>query len=227
MKRHLTLIMILAGALVGTATGLLLFRSDLFRPAPPPRTEEPLKELSKAAPGAEPPRVRGTNEAAVTIEEFADFQCPPCRRLHPELKQIEAEYGSRLRVIFRHLPLSIHEHAVEAAHAAEAAGLQNRFWEMHDLLYERQRQWGAAADVRALFNDYARELGLDVERFKKEMDGAEAAERVASDQRRAQSIDISGTPTLFLNGREIATDDMSAEGIRAAINAALKGKGLQ
>lgn len=224
MKRHLTLIMILAGALVGTLTGLLLFRSDLFRPAPPPRTEQ-LKELSKAAPGAEPPRVRGTNEAAVTIEEFADFQCPPCRRLHPELKLIEAEYGSRLRVIFRHLPLSIHEHAVEAAHAAEAAGLQNRFWEMHDLLFERQRQWSEAADVSALFNDYARELGLDVERFKKEMGGAEASARVVLDQNRAQSVGISGTPTLFLNGREIAAEDMSPEGLRAAINAALNGKG--
>jgi protein-disulfide isomerase len=223
MKRHLTLIMILAGALVGTLTGLLLFRSDLFRPAPPPRAE-PLKELSKAAPGAEPPHVRGTNEAAVTIEEFADFQCPPCRRLHPELKQIEAEYGSRLRVIFRHLPLTIHEHAVEAAHAAEAAGLQNRFWEMHDLLFERQRQWSEAADVRPLFNDYARELGLDVERFKKEMGGAEAAARVVLDQNRAQSVGISGTPTLFLNGREIAAEDMSPEGLRAAINAALNGK---
>ncbi|HVG34516.1 MAG TPA: thioredoxin domain-containing protein [Pyrinomonadaceae bacterium] len=224
MKKHLTLIMILAGALVGTVTGLLLFRSELFRPAPTTPPAEPLKELAKAAPGAEPAHVRGSNEAIVTIEEFADFQCPPCRRLHPELKQIEAEYGSKLRVIFRHLPLSMHEHAEAAARASEAAGLQNRFWEMHDLLFERQRQWSEAGDVRSVFIDYAREIGLDVERFKKDMDGAEVGARVDSDKRRAQSVEITGTPTLFLNGREIAAEEMSAEGIRAAINAALKGK---
>lgn len=222
MKRHLTLIMIVAGALVGTLTGLLLFRSSLFRPAPPPT--EPLKELSKAAPGAEPPHVRGGGSATVTIEEFADFQCPPCRRLHPELKQIEAEYGSRLRVVFRHLPLSMHEYAWEAAKASEAAGLQNRFWEMHDLLFERQRQWSESAEARPIFVDYAREIGLDVERFKRDMDGSDVSGRVASDQKRAQSVEITGTPTLFLNGREIAAEEMSAEGIRAAINTALSGK---
>jgi protein-disulfide isomerase len=226
MKRHLTLIMIVAGALVGTVMGLLLFRPELFRRAPTVPPAEPLKELSRAVPGAEPPHVRGTNEAPVTIEEFADFQCPPCRRLHPELKQIEAEYGSRLRVVFRHLPLSMHEHAVEAARASEAAGLQNRFWEMHDLLFERQRQWIEASDVRSLFIEYAREIGLDAERFKRDLDGAEASGRVVSDQKRAQSVDITGTPTLFLNGREIAAEEMSAEGIRAAITAALKVKGL-
>ena len=213
--------MIVAGALVGTLTGLLLFRSDLFRSAPP---VEPLKELSKAAAGAEPPHVRGEAGAPVTIEEFADFQCPPCRKLHPELKKIESEYGNRLRVIFRHLPLSMHEHAMMAARAAEAAGAQGRFWEMHDLLFERQREWSDTADVRPLFIGYAREIGLDVERFTRDMDGTEAEARVLSDQKRAESVDITGTPTLFINGVEIPAEAMSAEGLRAAINAALKGK---
>ncbi|MBA3767861.1 MAG: thioredoxin domain-containing protein [Acidobacteria bacterium] len=221
MKRHLTLIMILAGALVGTVTGLLLFRSDLFRSAPP---AEPLKELSKAAPGAEPPHIRGEAGAPVTIEEFADFQCPPCRKLHPELKKIKDEYGTRLRVIYRHLPLSMHEHAIAAARASEAAAQQNRFWEMHDLLFEQQREWSAVKDVRDLFIGYARSLGLDVERFTRDMDGPEANARILSDQKRAESVDIRGTPTLFLNGRELPAESMSAEGIRAAINAALNGK---
>ncbi len=221
MKRHLTLIMIIAGALVGTLTGLLLFRSDLFRSAPP---AEPLKELSKAAAGAEPPHIRGEAGAPVTIEEFADFQCPPCRKLHPELKKIESEYGTRLRIVFRHLPLSMHEHAIAAARASEAAALQNRFWEMHDLLFERQREWSEAADVRNLFVGYARTLGLDVARFTRDMDGPEANARVLSDQKRAESVNITGTPTLFLNGLEIPAESMSAEGIRGAINAALNGK---
>ena len=208
-------------------TGLLLFRSDLFRSAPhAPPAVEPLKELSKAAAGAEPPHIRGEAGAPVTIEEFADFQCPPCRKLHPELKKIESEYGNRLRVIFRHLPLSMHEHAGEAARASEAAAEQGRFWEMHDLLFERQREWSEAANVRDIFIGYARSLGLDAERFTKAMDGPEVAARILSDQKRAESVDITGTPTLFINGLEIAAEAMSAEGLRDAINAALKGKTL-
>jgi protein-disulfide isomerase len=230
MKRHLTLIMILSGALVGTLTGLLLFRADLFRPSQPsPQPSQPVGDLSKASPGAEPPHVRGggagAGSAPVTIEEFADFQCPPCGRLYPELKRIEAEFSPRLRLIFRHFPLESHEHAEEAARASEAASAQGRFWEMHDLLFERQREWGAATDVRPLFNGYAQTLGLDVERFKRDMEGQESAARVLSDKQRGLSVQVSGTPTLFLDGREIPADSMSSEGIRDAIKGALSGKG--
>ena len=214
--------MILAGALVGTLAVLLLFRSQLFRPAP---AVETLRELSKAAPGAEPPHVRGEAVAVVTIEEFADFQCPPCRKLQPELKKISGEYGTRLRVVFRQRPLPIHEHAVTAARAAEAAALQNRFWEMHDLLFEHQREWSETADARSLFKDYARSVGLDVERFMQDMDGPEVSARILADQTRAESVNITGTPTLFLNGREIPAESMTAEKMRAAINAVLERLG--
>jgi protein-disulfide isomerase len=220
MKRHLTLMMIVAGALVGTLAGLLLFRSDLFRPSPPTAS---LRDLSKASVGAEPPHVRGAEQAAVTLEEFADFECPPCGALHPELKRMEAEYGARLRVVFRHYPLAMHAHAQEAARASEAAAAQNRFWEMHDLLFERQREWSGANDAKTLFIGYARSLGLDVEKFTRDMDAPETQARVLSDRRRGESVKISGTPTLFVNGLEVSEEAMSAEGIRATINAALKG----
>ena len=221
MKRHTTLIMIVAGALVGTLAGLLLFRSDLFRPSPPVAS---LRDLSKASPGAQPPHVRGTEQAAVTLEEFADFECPPCGALHPELKKIEAEYGARLRVVFRHYPLAMHPHAVEAARASEAAAAQNRFWEMHDLLFERQREWSGANDAKSLFIGYARTLGLDVERFTRDFDAPEIQARVTSDRQRGESVKISGTPTLFVNDLEISEDAMSVQGIRDTINAALEGK---
>jgi protein-disulfide isomerase len=158
------------------------------------------------------------------MEEFADFQCPPCGRLQPELKLIEAEYGTRLRVIYRHFPLPSHAHAAEAARAAEAAAAQGRFWEMHDLLFERQREWSETADVRPLFIGYAQTLRLDVERFKRDMDGQEAAGRVLADQQRGVSVDVTGTPTLFLNGREIPAESMTNQGIRDAINSVLNGK---
>jgi protein-disulfide isomerase len=222
MKRHLTLIMILVVALCGALAVLLLFRSELFRPAP---AVEPLRELSRAAPGAEPPHVRGDAGAAITIEEFADFQCPPCRKLQPELKKIRDEYGARLRVVFRQRPLPIHEHAASAARAAEAAALQNRFWEMHDLLFEHQREWSEAADARSLFSSYARSAGLDVERFMRDMDGPEVGARILADQTRAESVNITGTPTLFLNGREIPAESMTAEKMSSAINAVLDRKG--
>lgn len=212
--------MIVAGALVGTLAGLLLFRSDLIRPSPPPAT---LRDLSKASPGTEPPHSRGEGQATVTLEEFADFECPPCGALHPELKKIEAEYGARLRVVFRHYPLAMHAHAQEAARASEAAATQNRFWEMHDLLFERQREWSGANDAKTLFTGYARSLGLDVERFTRDMDAPETQARVLADRQRGESVKISGTPTLFVNGLEVSEEAMSAEGIRATINAALKG----
>ena len=221
MKRHLTLIMVLAGALVGTLTGLLLFRPDLFGPSPPVAT---VRDLSKASGGAASPHARGAEQAPVALEEFADFQCPPCGALHPELKKIEAEYGARLRVIFRHYPLAMHRHAQDAARASEAAAAQNRFWEMHDLLFERQREWSEAVDARTLFTAYARTLGLDTERFTRDMDSPEAQARVLADRQRGESVKIAGTPTLFVNGLEISEESMSAGGIRAVINAALDGK---
>jgi formate-nitrite transporter family protein len=222
MKRHLTLIMILAGALAGALTGLVLFRSDLLRPR---ASAERAADLSKASPGAEPPHARGADVAPVTLEEFADFQCPPCGRFQPELKLIEAEYGPRLRVVFRHFPLPSHEHALEAARATEAAAAQGRFWQMHDLLFERQREWSGAEDVLGLFKGYAREAGLDVERFTRDMDAPGASSRILSDQQRGQSAGVTGTPTLFVNGFEIPAEAMTNQGIRAAINAALNGKG--
>jgi protein-disulfide isomerase len=160
----------------------------------------------------------------VTIEEFADFQCPSCARLHAELKKIEGEYGTKLRVIFRNFPLpSMHEHAIDAARAAEAAGRQKRFWEMHDMLYEKQDVWKNEPDVQATYTEYARSLGLNAEQFKADMNAPAIIERVLADQARGRSLGVTGTPTLFLNGREVDPKTMSAEGLRAQIDAALAG----
>src|ERR1700730_5440965 len=111
--------------------------------------------------GAEPAHVRGDTNAPVTLEEFGDFQCQPCGDLSPILEKIEQDYGANLRVVFRQFPLAMHRHALNAACASEAAGLQGRFWEMHDLLYHERFDWPRAPDVRDVFNDYAKKLGLD------------------------------------------------------------------
>ena len=176
--------------------------------------------------GTEPIHVRGEAKAPVTLEEFGDFQCPPCGKLAGPTRQLEESYGSQLRVIFRQFPLvAWHAHAQEAALASEAAGFQGRFWEMHDLLYREQATWSKANDVRALFNGYAGMLGLNLDRFKTDIDGPEAKERVASDQKRGAALGVRSTPTVFVNDRQVPPP-VEAAGLRTAIDAALTAKSI-
>ena len=175
-------------------------------------------------PGAEPSHVRGSATAPVTLEEFADFQCPGCGLFYPVLKTIEGEYGSRLRVIFREFPLqSRHSHALAAAYAAEAAGMQGKFWEMHDLLYETQGAWEKAElDVGPIFEGYAGRIGLDVERFKRDQSSETVENRIFLDGLRAHSLGIQGTPAVYINGREIPYEEFgTVEALRASIEKAL------
>ena len=223
--------LVLVGAVVG---GALMFRSTRTEPSraagggladAPFTAATPTPRRGPPQPGAQPPRVRGETGAPVTLEEFGDFECPPCGRLHPELKKIEHDYGANLRVIFRHLPLTrIHKHARDAARAAEAAALQGRFWEMHDLLYENQAEWSAAADARAVFAGYARRLNLDTGRFLRDMDSMEVNSRITADLERANSLGITGTPTLLLDGRELS-ENWTLQSLRADIDAAIARSG--
>src|ERR1043165_1639420 len=127
--------------------------------------------------------VRGEAKAPVTLEEFGDFQCPPCGRVAKDLKEIEKDYGSRLRVVFHQFPLDMHPYARAAAIVSEAADRQHRFWEMHDMLYQEQETWSKAADVPALFREYAGKIGLDLERFEKDIKDPEVAAKVDADQK--------------------------------------------
>src|SRR5215471_7483185 len=138
MKRLIPFAIILIVLIVAATAGWVFLRSSRNQT----NSYEPPPDLTKEVKGAEPPHVRGNPNAPVTLEEFGDFQCPSCGSYYPELKKIEAEFGDKLKVIFRELPLlPMHEHALLAAQAAEAAGLQGKFWEMHDKLYENQAKW--------------------------------------------------------------------------------------
>ncbi len=220
MKRNLPLLIILSVLLVGFGAGIYLYRS--MTPTPGSKPPASNSNMPAPLPGADPPRVRGGANATVTLEEFGDFECPPCGLLHPELIKIEREYGDKIRVIFRQFPLQMHKYAYDAARAAEAAGMQNKFWEMHDLLYDKKEEWSLAPDPRALFADYARVLGMDEERFSRDLTGDMASMRVALDMRRGKSMGVQGTPTLFLNGKMMDAKDVTPEGLRLAINSALK-----
>lgn len=183
-------------------------------------------DAALVARGAEPPHVRGNPNAPVTLEEFADFQCGACGVYYPELKKIEAEFGDKLRVIFRERPLvPPHDHALIAAQAAEAAGLQNRFWEMHDKLYENQAAWSDARDLGPIFVDYAKQIGLNPDQFMKDLNGEAVAGRIFQDGKRAHSFGVNSTPTFFVNGKEAKDDQWKPEGLRAMIRQALSADG--
>ncbi len=129
-----------------------------------------------------------------------------------------------MRFVFRHFPLSSHKHAFTAAHAAEAAGLQGKFWEMHDMIYQNQMSWSPVDDARPIFLQYARALNLDLERFTRDMESPEVAARVRADSQRGSSLRVEGTPTIFINGRQLRPEAMTQEGLRMALDYVLGKK---
>jgi len=219
MKRYLPFVIVLGVALTTLGSGTLLYRAKRQQLKNIPEGESVLAKTNTA-----PAHIRGNPDAPVTLEEFGDFQCPPCGKFSEFVEELLKEYNPRLRLVFRNFPLSGHEHAREAALAAEAAGLQGKFWEMHDTLYREQDTWSKAPNVRELFESYAGTIGLDVDQFKKDMDGDKARERVDSDRALADFLGVKATPTLFINNRPVEPKDKNPEGVRATINAALNQK---
>lgn len=140
--------------------------------------------------------VQGVPEASYTLVEYGDYECPNCGRLFITISELRAELGEQLRLVFRHYPLlGIHPHAQQAAEAAEAAGAQGRFWEMHDMLFQNHDALGTR-DLRR----YAKQLSVDTERFRKELKNRTYEERVREDFRQGVINGVYGTPGLFING---------------------------
>jgi protein-disulfide isomerase len=154
----------------------------------------------------------------VTLEEFGDYQCPPCGALHPGLKKLKQEFGANLNFVFRNLPLTtIHKNALAAAQAAEAARMQDRFWEMHDFLYENQGLWQDDINPKAIFLKQAADLGLDTARFRRDMDDKQVQMRIDADADAAAQFGVSGTPTIFIDGLQLRPEVTNPEGIRKGI----------
>ena len=192
-------------------------------PTTAPQTAGPVFTYGRA--GAEPMHVRGDASAPVILEEFGDFECLPCSKLFPALEKLEREYDKRLVVVFRQHPLTkMHKYALDAARAAEAAGLQGKFWEMHDTLYRNRATWVPAVYVRPYLNEYAAALQLDVDRFKADMDGPAVARRIIADQERGDSLAVDRTPVVFVNGEKAIATDLTENGLRAMIEKALAAK---
>ncbi|PIR04482.1 MAG: disulfide bond formation protein DsbA [Candidatus Magasanikbacteria bacterium CG11_big_fil_rev_8_21_14_0_20_39_34] len=148
--------------------------------------------------------VSGNPNAPLTLVEYSDFQCPACKHYYPLVKQLVKSHENDLQVVYRHFPLeSIHEHALLAAQAAEAASLQGRFWDMHDILFNTQDIWVNDENPKERIIQYAESLRLDIDQFRNDMDSKEVTERVNRDINSGHKANISGTPTFFLNGVQI------------------------
>jgi protein-disulfide isomerase len=237
MKRYLPFIIIGSVLIAGVGGAAVMLRKPAVENPTPGNANavgsSPTTSPSSNTPsgpvlrGAVPPHAKGPENAPVVVEEFGDFQCPPCGAFHGEFKQVEAEYGSRIRFIFREYPLaSAHKHAMEAARAAEAADMQGRFWAMYDMLYDNQPMWSPMPDVKPIFINYARAIGLNVDKFTADMDSPQASSRITFDQERGSSMGVKGTPTLFIDGVEVKASDMTAAAVKTLIGAEFAKKGL-
>jgi len=164
-----------------------------------------------------------TSTAKAILIEYSDFQCPACASYYPLIKSMTEKFGAELTFVYRYFPLSqIHINAKTAALAAEAAGRQGQFWEMHDLLFDRQLDWAERLDAKEMFVRYARELGLDETLFIADLAKPELKEKIAASYREGEAIGVNSTPTLFLNGRKLSPPPSSVAGFEQLITAALK-----
>jgi protein-disulfide isomerase len=222
MKRYLPFIIVGAAALTALASGRLLCQT-----MEPNRLTIPADEMASGNRLAKSVHIRGNPEAVVTLEEFGDFECPNCAKLATFLDQLIKEYHPRVRLIFRNFPLPAHQLGRDAALAAEAAGLQARYWEMHDMLFREQAVWASATDPGMLFDTYAETIGLDLNRFRKDVKGDIVRQRIESDQVRATSLGVKTAPTLFVDKREMGPNDRTPEGVRRLVDQAVRAKTLK
>lgn len=188
---------------------------------PPKDTIDP--RIASAPPGAQPANMLGSPSATVTVEEFADYQCPTCAVTHPKMQELTKLYGNRIKFIYRSFPLTqIHAHAYEASVAAEAAGLQNKFWEMQSQLFSNQKDWSNSPEAGKMFESYAQNIGLDVEKYKNDIMGLATKARVDADMQRARAIGINATPSIYINGKPLAFEQFEIGQMRQIIDAELQ-----
>ncbi|OJU88284.1 hypothetical protein BGO17_04590 [Candidatus Saccharibacteria bacterium 49-20] len=169
---------------------------------------------------------KGSENNKILLIEYGDYQCPSCSGAYPNVNTLMEEYGDDVTLVFRNFPLTaIHPNARAAAAVAEAAGLQGKFWEMHDKLYVSQNDWSGldASKRTTVFNSYAQDLGLDMDKFNADVAGKEAGQKINFDMALGKSVDVAATPTFFLNGKKLddATSSAIVQGDLTAIKAQL------
>lgn len=174
--------------------------------------------------------VFGASNQKVLLIEYGDFQCPACGNMFPSVKQLKEQYKDKLTFVFRDMPLTnIHPNALAAATAAEAAGLQDKFYEMHDLLYQTQTNWANTNinDRAAFFENLAKQLGLDINKFKNDLTNPAIEQKIARDRSTAKHFNVTGTPAFILGGQKLPdTTGASGSILKKTVEDALKQAGL-
>lgn len=167
---------------------------------------------------------KGNNTKNVTLTVYGDFECPVCAQFFPVEKAVVDKYQDQISFRFAHFPLdNIHQNARAASRAAEAAGAQGKFFEMHDMLYERHSEWSESNDPLVIFSTYAQQLGLDVTKFKSDFASETTNSTINADLNEGNGLKVGGTPTYFLNGKQINNADISSvESFSAKIDEAIK-----
>ncbi len=158
---------------------------------------------------------------SVQLVEFGDYQCPSCGAAHPVVQKLLSEYNGKVTFIFRNFPLeTIHKNAMLAAKYAEAAAKQNKFWQMHDKLYESQSEWSEQVDPSGKFAEYASTLGINASQLKTDATAAAVTALIQRDMQDGNTVGITGTPTFYVAGKQVASNDYNS--LKAAIDAALR-----
>lgn len=219
----LALIGVVTVVIVGVAL-FLLMKSNPSSSVPDVVTDTKLLENTKRYEIATP-------SASVTVVEFGDYQCPACGAAYPETKQMLQDYSGKINFLFRNFPLPQHPYAQLGAEAAEAAGNQGKFWQMHDMLYENQTTWGNLEPGKAIPQDqvvstflgYAQSLGLDVNKFKTDLQNNQYQDLINKDIADGNSLGINSTPTFFVNGQRVVGAP-SYDELKSIINSKLPKK---
>lgn len=166
--------------------------------------------------------IKGPESARVTIVEFSDFQCPACRAVQPLIKGVVEQYPDDVRLIYRHFPLlDIHPNAMMASQASEVAADEGKFWEMHDLLYQRQDEWSIIRDQQELiskFGDYAQELEIDKQSLVEKIQSDEIRDRVVKDMALASQLRVNSTPTIYVNGQQLSAPQQLLTVVEQTLN---------
>lgn len=223
MRRAIPFVIIVGVLAASVLTAWYWKRSVAYGPTVAPRNaSHPVSARDAPKLGANPPHALGNTDAPAMLEEFGDFECLACGGLHLVLKTMKGEFGPRVVIVFREFPLaSRHAHALAAARAAEAAGRQGKFWEMHDQLFENQTTWHDASDPQPIFEEFASRIGLVLDQFKRDILSEAVDQRIVLDRERGYWIGVNSTPTVFLNGREVPLESLTTDKLRTLINAEL------
>lgn len=176
-------------------------------------------------------QVYGNKDAKVIMIEYGDFQCPTCGSVHPNVKKVTEKYKANMAFVFRNFPIAtLHPNARAAAAAAEAAGLQGKYWDVHNTLFETQSQWStlSAKERSSYFNTVATNYGLDIKKFEADIAGDSVNQKISFDQALGKKVNVTGTPTVYMNGTAVPLETLNDQSkLDAAVAAELKKNGVE